>query len=117
VRGGLSRKKATYTATTIAESNLSVKNFSYLPPQLYKGAVAPGLGAAEQARFYISGSQAITEVFPKTAICRWKFTGFPVTINCFRFDAPGNPARNGAISPKNVSEKRDIKIQIFPQCS
>jgi hypothetical protein len=41
-------KRLLILAQTIAEGNLGVKNLSYWAPQLYKGAIAPAPGAAEE---------------------------------------------------------------------
>jgi hypothetical protein len=95
----------------MAESNLTVKNFSYcrpgftkeLPTRIWAG---PNGGTSRASDF-----QVITEVFPKMANSCWKSVGVPVTINHFPVR---RPARNGVIPPNCVPEKQDFKNQIFP---
>jgi hypothetical protein len=101
-------------ATTIAESNLSVKNFSYLPPRLYKGAIAPGLGAAEQARFYISGSRQLLKFFPKRQFAAGNSQAFRLRSIASGSTLQAILHEMERFPPKSVSAKRDIKIQIFP---
>jgi hypothetical protein len=89
----------------MAESNLTVKNFSYCLLGFTKGVIAPGLARPNGRTPAYPIFRVITEVFPKMANSCWKSVGVPVTINHFRFDAPQELGR----FPQIVFQKNRIK--------
>jgi hypothetical protein len=89
----------------MAESNLTVKNFSYCLPGFTKELPTRIWARPERSHSRVSDFQVITEVFPKMANSCWKSVGVPVTINHFRFDAPHEMGR----FPQIVFQKNRIK--------
>jgi hypothetical protein len=91
-----------------------LKIFHTWPPGFTKGNTSPAPGPPKSATPGIRFPGHYRSFSQNDKFGAGNPAAFRLGFNCFRFDAPSEPARNGAIPPNCVPEKQDFKNQIFP---